>query len=226
MAIDGTAAVVERVLVRNDGAQRVVAAAQVEHHQAARPRALRPGDVAQERRRREADGERRHAAADEVSTRDIAIGYLRPTRTGIRTSPTISRARPAALSLQLRVGRRPCGAGIEIRDQRVVRLAGRRSPATADRGTGSIRSLGDAARRRASRPRLNRWLTASVAAKFMRASIAPVENQPAPSSQPLTSGGSNSVCPMAVSGPRAASTEKPFQPTSLIARATNSTGQE
>ena len=77
-----------------------------------------------------------------------------------------------------------------------------------------------------SRARLKRWFAASVDAKFIRASIAPVENQPRPRSQPLTSGGSNSVCPMLVSGVRAVSTENPFQPISLIARTTNSTGHE
>src|SRR5688572_8386215 len=72
---------------------------------------------------------------------------------------------------------------------------------------------------------LKRWFAASVAAKFMRASIAPVENQSGPSDQPATSGGSNSVWPMLASGVLALSIEKPFQPISRMARTTNSTGQ-
>ena len=62
------AAVVERILVRNDGVQRVVAAAQVEDHEASRARTLGLGDLREEGRRGEADRERCDAAADEVST--------------------------------------------------------------------------------------------------------------------------------------------------------------
>ena len=72
---------------------------------------------------------------------------------------------------------------------------------------------------------LNRWFDVSAAAKFIRASIAPVENQLWPRSQPETSGGSNSCCPMLVSGVSALFTENPAKPTSFIARTTNSTGQ-
>src|SRR5262245_31330628 len=72
--------------------------------------------------------------------------------------------------------------------------------------------------------RLNRWLAASADAKFMRASIPPVENQAAPVSQPATSGGSYNVCPMLARGASASLTEKPVQPMSFSARATNSTG--
>ena len=61
----------------------------------------------------------------------------------------------------------------------------------------------------ASRARLNRWFWARAAAKFIRANIPPVENQPSPSSHPATSGGSKRDWPMASRGPRIASTEKP-----------------
>ena len=72
---------------------------------------------------------------------------------------------------------------------------------------------------------MNFWFDATVAAKFMRASIWPVPNHARPSCQPATLGGSNSVCPMLVSGTRAESIENPFQPISLIVRITNSAGQ-
>ena len=60
-------AVIERIQIGHDGVQRVVAAAQVEHDQAARPRALRARDVREKRRRGEADGKRRHASPHEIS---------------------------------------------------------------------------------------------------------------------------------------------------------------
>ena len=60
----------------------------------------------------------------------------------------------------------------------------------------------------------------------MRASIALVENQLGPASQPLTSGGSYRICPMFESGVSASLTEKPLQPTSLNERTTNSAGHE
>src|SRR5207302_11492653 len=70
------------------------------------------------------------------------------------------------------------------------------------------------------------WSDASVAAKLVRASICPVENQLAPSGHPATFGGSYSVWPMAASGDRALSSEKFCQPISLIDRTTYSTGHE
>ena len=60
----------------------------------------------------------------------------------------------------------------------------------------------------------------------MRASIAPVENQLWPSTQPATFGGSSSSCPMLTSGDSVLPSEKPFQPFSFIDRTTNSTGHE
>src|SRR4051794_13056678 len=74
--------------------------------------------------------------------------------------------------------------------------------------------------------RLNFWLAASCAAKFIRVSIAPLENHDGPRSQPATSGGSNNCCPMFAIGVSASFTENPVQPTSLIDRATNSAGHE
>ena len=72
---------------------------------------------------------------------------------------------------------------------------------------------------------LNFWLLDSVAAKFIRSSMAPVETQPRPTAQPATSGGSKSCCPMFDSGESAEFTENPAQPISLTARTTISTGQ-
>jgi hypothetical protein len=60
-----TTAVVERVLVRHERAQRVVSAIQVDDHEAARARPLRTREVAKKRGRCETDGERRNTAADE-----------------------------------------------------------------------------------------------------------------------------------------------------------------
>src|SRR3954468_115235 len=73
----------------------------------------------------------------------------------------------------------------------------------------------------AARARLNFWFSASDAAKFIRASIVPVENHPCPSSHPATSGGSNSTWFMLISAAGDESTENPLQPTSFGARVTN-----
>src|SRR5689334_4450053 len=78
----------------------------------------------------------------------------------------------------------------------------------------------------AAEARRNFWFSASVDAKFMRASIAPVENQLCPSTQPATFGGSYSSCPMLIIGDSAVPTEKPVHPVSLMARTTNSAGHE
>jgi hypothetical protein len=64
----GPAAVIERVLIRDDRVQRVVAAAQVEHDEAARAGSLSLRDVGEERGRGETDRERRNAATNEVPT--------------------------------------------------------------------------------------------------------------------------------------------------------------
>src|SRR3954470_7566845 len=74
--------------------------------------------------------------------------------------------------------------------------------------------------------RRNFWLAASAEAKFIRASIAPVENQDCPRSHPATSGGSKSACPILLSGASVSPRENPVQPTSLSVRTTNSTGHE
>ena len=73
---------------------------------------------------------------------------------------------------------------------------------------------------------LNCWLDTSVAAKFMRASSVPVENQSVPNRHPETSGGSNRTCPMLASGVIALLAENPVHPTALINRVTYSTGHE
>src|SRR5476649_2131522 len=73
---------------------------------------------------------------------------------------------------------------------------------------------------------LNFWLPANCEAKFMRASIAPVENQDSPSDHPDTFGGSYRIWPMLDNGVSASDTENPTQPISLSARGTNSAGHE
>src|SRR5437016_1806256 len=85
---------------------------------------------------------------------------------------------------------------------------------------------GDAAMPAAAAARLYRWLPASVAPKFIRASMAPLENHDGPRSHPDTSGGSNRFCPMFDKGVSASFTEKPLHPKSFSARTTNSTGHE
>src|SRR5512134_736495 len=70
----------------------------------------------------------------------------------------------------------------------------------------------------------SRWLAASWAPKFIRASMEPVENQFLPKSQPATSGGSNRFMLMFDSGARALVSENPTQPTSFRDRTTYSTG--
>src|SRR5205823_7638040 len=69
------AAVVERIVVRHEHAQRVVAAAQIEHHEIARVRALRLREVGQELRRGERHRERGDAAFDELPSGDLHISW-------------------------------------------------------------------------------------------------------------------------------------------------------
>src|SRR5215471_7289230 len=88
------------------------------------------------------------------------------------------------------------------------------------------RFSGDFTTPRAALRSSNFWLPASCAAKFMRASMAPLVNQSSPSDHPATFGGSNSCCSIVIIGLSASLTEKPDQPTSLMARATNSDGHE
>ena len=64
------AAVVERIVVRNQHAERIVAAAQIQNDQIAAAGALRASQIGQKRRRRERDGERGNAALDELPSRD------------------------------------------------------------------------------------------------------------------------------------------------------------
>src|SRR4029453_8561479 len=61
--------VIELILIGHYGVQRIVAASEIRHYEAARSRALRAGNVAQERRRREADRKRCNTAADEITSR-------------------------------------------------------------------------------------------------------------------------------------------------------------
>ena len=123
----GTPAVVALVLVRNQRVERVVAAAEIHDHQSPRRQALRLGDGAQERRRREAERDRGHTVADE-KRREICI-VTPATRAGIRPSrPTgapgrqpVSRVAPGCRStLRRRGGRTPAPArGDRDREARV-----------------------------------------------------------------------------------------------------------
>src|SRR6185369_1285688 len=72
----------------------------------------------------------------------------------------------------------------------------------------------------------NFWFVASCDAKFIRDSIAPLVNHACPRSQPATSGGSNSCCPMAIYVFKVSFTENPAHPISLMARTTYSAGHE
>jgi len=62
------------------------------------------------------------------------------------------------------------------------------------------RFSGDFTTPRAALRSSNFWLPASVAAKFMRASIDPLVNQLSPSDQPATFGGSKSCCSIVTIG--------------------------
>src|SRR5262245_20880748 len=66
-----TAAEIEGIRVRDEGAERIVAAGEIDDHQVPRNRALRTRDINQKRGRREADGERCDAAANELTPRDF-----------------------------------------------------------------------------------------------------------------------------------------------------------
>ena len=59
-----------RIVVRNQHAERIVAAAQIQDDEVASRAALRSREIGQKRRRREADGERGNAAADELASGD------------------------------------------------------------------------------------------------------------------------------------------------------------
>jgi len=63
-----TPAEIERILIRDDGAERIVASAQIQDDEVARAYALCQRDVTQERGRGKADGECRHAIANELSS--------------------------------------------------------------------------------------------------------------------------------------------------------------
>ena len=65
------AAVVEGIVIRNQRAQRVVAAPEIQDDEVAGARTLGLREIAQELGRGEGDGERRDAAADELSSGDL-----------------------------------------------------------------------------------------------------------------------------------------------------------
>src|ERR1700716_1858274 len=69
------AAVIERVVVRDEHAQGIIAAAQVQHDAGARVAALRPGEIRQELGRGEGHRERRDAALDELSPGDLHTNW-------------------------------------------------------------------------------------------------------------------------------------------------------
>ena len=88
----------------------------------------------------------------------------------------------------------------------------RTRPGVSRSSTNDSSDSGVLATGRARSRRLNFWFNASCAAKFIRESMPPVENHPGPSSQPATSGGSKSCCPMLIRGVSVLASEKPFQP--------------
>ena len=63
-----TPARVERIAIRDEHAERVVAAAQIHDDEIAEARALGQRDVAEKSRRRKAERKRRHAAPHEVAS--------------------------------------------------------------------------------------------------------------------------------------------------------------
>src|SRR6185295_214333 len=82
-----TAARVERIVVRDHHAERVVAAAQVQHHEvAAAP--LRPHEIREELGRGKRHGERRDAAFDELPSGDFHISWYSGDPAIRCTSPT------------------------------------------------------------------------------------------------------------------------------------------
>jgi hypothetical protein len=66
-------AVIERIVVRHQHAERVVAAAQIQHDEVPRPRALRAREIRQELRSGERHRERRDAALDELPSGDLHV---------------------------------------------------------------------------------------------------------------------------------------------------------
>ena len=67
------AGAVLRIVVRDQHAERVVAAAQIEDDEVAPGAALRAREIGEKRRRREADGEGRDAAAHEFASGDAIV---------------------------------------------------------------------------------------------------------------------------------------------------------
>ena len=104
------------------------------------------------------------------------------------------------LHAQLRVVAGPGAAAAQIPEQTRICVAARTARASADRDR-TTAALPASARCRLPRRRCRCAASPSGStAKFIRASIAAVENHAAPRSQPATSGGSNSCWPMFDSG--------------------------
>ena len=108
------AAVIERILVRDERVQRVVPAAQIDDHEVAGACALRPCNIAQERGGRETDRESRHA---------VAPSPVDPDRAQHRRSVPADDDVEALEVIQRR------GAVIGHRDGHRVGARGRRGPA-------------------------------------------------------------------------------------------------
>ena len=64
----GTPALIERIAIRHEHAERVVAAAEIQDDEIPERRALRERDVAEKARRRKAEAERADAAAHEIAS--------------------------------------------------------------------------------------------------------------------------------------------------------------
>src|SRR5688572_31547071 len=94
----GPAAAVERIVIRDHRAERVVAAAEVDHYEVARRNPLCERDLAHDLRRREAEGECGDAALDELSSREIhGVPLIELILTGADDQPR----QPGNLLLQL-----------------------------------------------------------------------------------------------------------------------------
>src|SRR4051812_2203156 len=213
-------AAVERIVVGRQHAERVVAAAEIEHDEVAHVRALRTRQVREKLGRCERHGECGDAALDELASGDVHTSWYSGDPAIRCTTPGAFACSCASLPVHAPVARRyPDSSAVTLESSGAAGSASRKYASSASGVFDALPAFTAAAR-------LNFWLPARAEAKFMRASIALVENHVCPASQPLTSGGSNSTCPMLDSGVSASLTENPLQPTSFSARAMNSAGHE
>src|SRR6185436_9261442 len=209
-----TPAVIERIGVRHQRAEAVVATRERQHHEISAGRALRAREIREECGRGEADREGRRAVFDELASADHTSWYS--------ADPRMRCARPDALVCSC------VSEPVHVPEAVYASRSPYMSPALAGVSFDSMKlstACADPFAGCAAVPSRNFWFDASVDAKFIRASILPVENHNWPRSQPATSGGSNSCCPMFTSGVSADCADNPVHPVSLIDLTTYSTGQ-